>query len=279
MKLSLPRLNGLNMTGISHIIVPVVIVLGVSVFGVYRLVASHADSLNDRLSIGQTLQSGKQLTSQDKGMKLIMQTDGNLVIYNHINKAIWNTNTTHTGFNATMQKDGNFVVYSKAGKAVWQSNTFHKGGTLLVMQNDANLVIYTSANKPVWQSNTAGRGVVNTAPTPPVASAPKGSCAITGVPAVLKHNQTFIPTYTIHNIGSIAFVPNLSLEGGYGNGQGQGSGGGYPVSLSSLAAGAIIRGNYAPQMTPKSTEITVGSYDIKSTNPNFTCSVSFKVAG
>jgi len=153
----LTSLKRLDARGISHIIVPMFVLVGTAIAGSYMMVVSHADSLSDRLSAKQTLQSGKSLVSQDKGMKLAMQADGNLVLRNRANKVVWSTNTAHKGYNATLQTDGNFVVYNKAGQAVWSSNTYKKGGSLLVLQNDANLVMYTAKGSPVWASNTYGQ--------------------------------------------------------------------------------------------------------------------------
>ncbi|MET8545748.1 hypothetical protein ABZW03_34690 [Kitasatospora sp. NPDC004799] len=53
--------------------------------------------------------------------RLIMQTDGNLVIYTNYNypgltKAIWAMNTYGCGYKAVMQSDGNLVVYAADGR-------------------------------------------------------------------------------------------------------------------------------------------------------------------
>ena len=74
---------------------------------------------------------------------------------------MWASNTTGTGNNNTlvMQTDGNLVIYTSGGKPVWASNTAGTGSrNSLVMQDDGNLVVYTSSGKPVWASNTAGSG-------------------------------------------------------------------------------------------------------------------------
>ena len=60
-------------------------------------------------------------------------------------------------YTLVMQTDGNLVIYTSGGKPVWASNTNGTGNNnTLVMQTDGNLVIYTSGGKPVWASNTAG---------------------------------------------------------------------------------------------------------------------------
>jgi hypothetical protein len=56
-----------------------------------------------------------------------------------------------------MQTDGNLVVYATGGKPVWSSGTNGKGVTQMVMQTDGNLVLYRGST-PVWASNTPGNG-------------------------------------------------------------------------------------------------------------------------
>jgi len=71
-----------------------------------------------------------------------------------------------------MQTDGNLVLYS-AGAAVWATGT---GGTgsqnRLVMQSDGNLVVYTQLNRAVWSSKT---GLVKDATWAYVSSSRSGS--------------------------------------------------------------------------------------------------------
>ncbi|MFD4050562.1 ricin-type beta-trefoil lectin domain protein [Streptomyces sp. NPDC058611] len=119
------------------------------------------------LKAGQTLHSGEMLVSENA--KLIMQADGNLVIY-HVTggegrgAALWTSGTGgNPGAWAKMQADGNFVVYKKDGKegdgstALWASNT-HNNGSRLELQGDANLVVYTKDGGHLWHSDTYPRG-------------------------------------------------------------------------------------------------------------------------
>ena len=102
------------------------------------------------LDPGQRLYPGDTLYSPNHSYRLIMQGDGNLVLY-HGGSALWSTRTNgHGGANAVMQGDGNFVVY-QSGHALWNSNTDHHGGAILHMQNDGNLVIYWHG-KAIWSS-------------------------------------------------------------------------------------------------------------------------------
>ncbi len=53
-----------------------------------------------------------------------------------------------------MQLDGNLVIYDIFDRAVWASNTSGNEGAKLVLQDDGNMVIYSVSNKPLWSSNT-----------------------------------------------------------------------------------------------------------------------------
>jgi hypothetical protein len=106
------------------------------------------------LKAGQELKAGQSLYSPSEQYQLIMQTDGNLVVYEN-GSAIWNTGTEGTGSSnyLIMQTDGNLVVYTSANKAVWNSGTEGTGSSnYLAMQNDGNLVVYTSGGTAEWSS-------------------------------------------------------------------------------------------------------------------------------
>jgi hypothetical protein len=54
---------------------------------------------------------------------VIMQTDGNLVLYSG-GEAVWSSGTSgNPGAQAVLQNDGNFVIYSASGRALWNTGT------------------------------------------------------------------------------------------------------------------------------------------------------------
>ena len=62
-------------------------------------------------------------------------------------------------YKAVMQADGNLVVYNKAEVAVWASATNYGAGTYtLVVQQDGNTVIYDGSTA-IWATNTVTRGI------------------------------------------------------------------------------------------------------------------------
>lgn len=106
-----------------------------------------------RLDPGEQLTAGKSIVSADDRYALIMQADGNLVLYGPTGAALWNSKTAGTGHHAVMQADGNLVVYDANNVARWNSGTFNKPGAHLQLQPDGNLVIYKD-NQALWNSGT-----------------------------------------------------------------------------------------------------------------------------
>jgi surface antigen/lysophospholipase L1-like esterase len=104
-----------------------------------------------KLKAGQSLKPGEALLSSDRQYALVMQGDGNLVLY-HLNGVVWHTSTSHAGSRVSMQGDGNFVIYNKSGQAVWATMTNGKDGAEIQLQTDGNLVIYKSGSAVWWYS-------------------------------------------------------------------------------------------------------------------------------
>lgn len=117
------------------------------------------------LKAGETLKTGEKLISDNGAYMLRMQEDGNLCIYKHDNGKqgafVW-CSMAHgfKGAKLMMQTDGNLVVYDEAGTAKWNSKThpYHdarfKSRNLtpvkLVLEDDGKLNLYNAKGKVVW---------------------------------------------------------------------------------------------------------------------------------
>ncbi|WP_143621580.1 hypothetical protein [Streptomyces tsukubensis] len=87
-------------------------------------------------------------------VKLSMQTDGNLVLYDQKEKrAIWSPVVSGKGNFAVFQNDGNLVVYNAARYPIWASNADGFTDATLTIKPDGNLVV-KSGQKQVWASNS-----------------------------------------------------------------------------------------------------------------------------
>ncbi|HSW85480.1 MAG TPA: bulb-type lectin domain-containing protein [Candidatus Saccharimonadales bacterium] len=114
------------------------------------------------LFINQSLYPNQSLYSSDWSHQLILQPDGNLVLYNNSgggHQYIWQSNTYgRSAGHLIMQPDGNLVLYDASGAYDWQSNTYGSGSNnYLVVQPDGNMVVYKGAGGWAWQSYTYGR--------------------------------------------------------------------------------------------------------------------------
>lgn len=110
------------------------------------------------LKSGATMNPGDSLVSPNGSYELIFQTDSNLVLYSgsagSYTNALWSTSTA--GKSATsviMQTDGNCVMYVGTD-AAWATNTSGNPGAYLAVQNDGNLVVYSATGTALWQSQT-----------------------------------------------------------------------------------------------------------------------------
>jgi hypothetical protein len=116
------------------------------------LVGVDQNNLGSKLQAGQQLVCNQYLLSPNGLYKLILQTDGNLVIYNQTtNKAVWATYTNGKPVvKAVMQGDGNFVLYGSNGASYWSSRTYNYPGAFLQIQDQGNAVVYAKVQVCGW---------------------------------------------------------------------------------------------------------------------------------
>ncbi len=109
----------------------------------------------DQLCAPHSMSLDQYLHSPSGQYKLLMQDDGNVVLYGPAG-ATWASNTAGSGGTSiNMQGDGNLVIYTSAGTPVWSTGTQGTGASnRLTLQDDGNLVLYTGAGNAVWSSKT-----------------------------------------------------------------------------------------------------------------------------
>lgn len=79
---------------------------------------------------GTTLYQNQVLMSKNMARRLLVQNDGNLVIYDSRDTAIWNSETGGQGeapYKLRMQGDGNLVLYDVNDQALWATGTDNQG--------------------------------------------------------------------------------------------------------------------------------------------------------
>jgi hypothetical protein len=100
---------------------------------------------------------GQSLETTDRKRKLVLQGDGNLVLYSS-GTAIWASGTNGKNVaELAMQPDGNLVLYSPSHAPIWNTKTGRKGSAFLALQGDGNLVLYSYAGKVLWATMTVGK--------------------------------------------------------------------------------------------------------------------------
>jgi hypothetical protein len=103
--------------------------------------------------------------------QLIMQTDGNLVVYEDPSGAhtpIWASNTWLSGATtAKMTLDGALILSNADGELIWSSPWPNRPAAFLAMREDGNLVAYEPAKYIAWSSTTPGSGSENMGQNPP----------------------------------------------------------------------------------------------------------------
>jgi hypothetical protein len=115
--------------------------------------ATAAGSIGTELGPDRQLNSGDWLESG--GYRLVMQTDGNLVLYGP-GGPLWASYTRSDGAVLVNQGDGNLVIYTRDRQGtLWSSRTNGRGAGRLVAQGDGNVVLYGSGG-PTWSTYTNG---------------------------------------------------------------------------------------------------------------------------
>ena len=129
-----------------------------SAFAAAKSVASNSSAGSDNLQPGQILYANQSLISRDKLFTLIMQGDGNLVLYRGGYGVLWSSQTPgNPGAFVGMQTDGNLVLWNVNWRVLWASNTGGYYGASASMQTDGNFVIYLKG-AALWSTKT-GYGV------------------------------------------------------------------------------------------------------------------------
>ncbi|KAJ5974844.1 bulb-type lectin domain-containing protein [Penicillium waksmanii] len=103
----------------------------------------------NRLNVGQTLELGDRLVSDNGEWTLLFQSNGNLVLYSS-GSAYWQSNTTNnssgTGsFNVRLEEDGNFVVAREGGgRNRWESESNDYGAITpyILVQDYGDVCLY-----------------------------------------------------------------------------------------------------------------------------------------
>jgi hypothetical protein len=120
----------------------------------FSAVSVHATDGTNKLGPNEELFANQSITSADGRFTLILQSDGNIVVYQNAVRPLWESATVGSGATRlVMQSDGNLVAYRPDNVPVWASNTVGSPSEL-IMQSDGNLVIYRVGGGATWATGT-----------------------------------------------------------------------------------------------------------------------------
>ncbi|MGW8955651.1 ricin-type beta-trefoil lectin domain protein [Streptomyces sp. NPDC055709] len=120
--------------------------------------ATGTNKVSATLTAGQRWNPGDWTDTSTA--KLIMQPDGNLVLYRKADGGtLWDSNTSNNpDAYATMQADGNLVIYKKnggpsvSGSVLWATGTNGDSGAYAILKNDDRLWIISPSGQNLWNS-------------------------------------------------------------------------------------------------------------------------------
>jgi len=113
---------------------------------------------SDTLYAGQSRGIDQPLRSKDGRYKLVLQQDGNLVVYTADGSVGWKSGTIgRAAARLLNQQDGNIVVVDAEGHPLCAFGTSGRPDAYLVMQNDGHLVVYAPSFGAIWDSTRGGQ--------------------------------------------------------------------------------------------------------------------------
>jgi len=139
------------------------IALGLAIIGAVAFVIGAVKYLwsqrtpKNELRAGQKLAVGESRRSLNGSFRLHLQEGGKLVVIPADQaKPRWQTDTGGTDPNyLIVEKNGNLVLYARDSTRLWATETDGQGGTRLVMQDDGNLILRTDGGTAIWASDKA----------------------------------------------------------------------------------------------------------------------------
>jgi len=125
--------------------------------GVLDLIAANGGflwSTGSQVVGGSSLREGESITSPNGQYRLVMQTDGNLVLYRQDGTAIWSSRTYGIDHvRLQMQSDGNLVLYSDS-TPVWATGTWGHAGAYLSLTDLGDMKLLSKTGDIVWTTGS-----------------------------------------------------------------------------------------------------------------------------
>lgn len=120
--------------------------------------------MSDRFLMNEVIQPGSERWSNGREYHVAFQADGNLVLYHHVDQyefVVWDSKTGSIGGvpvyrTLILQSDGNFVMYDASKKPLWSTDTYNYGAKAPFVQikEDGNFCLLDPEVRDgfIWQT-------------------------------------------------------------------------------------------------------------------------------
>lgn len=113
-----------------------------------------ATTLVGTVQAGTTMEPGSVVTSPNGQFRLVLQGDGNVVLYGIANAVLWASNTaSQPGASLRLRTDGKLVLI-RGTSTVWATNTAGLGITSLTVGDDADISLRNAAGVVKWHTGS-----------------------------------------------------------------------------------------------------------------------------
>lgn len=103
---------------------------------------------------GDVLWRGDWLASENEEFLLLMRANGNLQLFHKtIDSILWLSGTSDRGHRLEMSTNGDLVLFDRRNETLWHSDTKDLG-EYLVLKDDGDLVVNDLNGFKVWSSET-----------------------------------------------------------------------------------------------------------------------------
>lgn len=119
---------------------------------VFFLLFSSSSLANNNLLLNEVMYQGESLISDSGQFEFTLNANGRLVLINTMNeRTLWTADTfERAAAQAQFQGDGNFLLRNENDTAIWASNTHNSQASELKLLDSGRVAIYSN-NRIVWQ--------------------------------------------------------------------------------------------------------------------------------
>jgi hypothetical protein len=104
------------------------------------------------LANGAQLDAGPGLTSPNGSYQAMLDATGSLSVTATAGTSVWKSPAAGAGAHLLMQSDGNLVLYSSSWTAVWNTATWGNPNDDLALRDDGTLAVLNPTGPPLWVS-------------------------------------------------------------------------------------------------------------------------------